>query len=442
MICAACFATSGFCRCPAFARKRGVVQAIAATLCLVSGRGGRVEHAARMSVQTFSWARAFVRPGAVVFATLFALDSMARSLLSNVVTLQAHRVLPNDRDVSLLFTCVGWAGIAATLFVSALVRQFRPRWMYTIAAGMLCAAPMLLALGNLAGLVSGMLTRTFAAACLLNLLNLYIMAYIRKKDLARSEPLRTFFSAGAWTAGPLLGVLLFNQVSPMATFGLSAFSAVLLLVYFWWVRLEYGPALGPDEPVTTNPLPHIRRYLAQPRLVLAWLLNFGRETWWVTFFIYGFLYMLRIDDSGDIGALLISCGTALLFVTPAAGWLARRFGMRRHLAAGYVLAGTAMLLAAAFFDRPWIVAGLLILGALGAVNLDAVGFVPFLRAVRGRERPEMTMVFSIYRDAAGLVPTAIYSLLLSFFELSSVFIAAGIGVLGCACLCRYIPRGM
>src|SRR5215475_3871844 len=116
--------------------------------------------------------------------------------------------------------------------------------MYTAAAVLLFAAPILLAVGSFAGLVSGMLTRAFAAACLLNLLNLYIMAYIRKKDLARSEPLRTFFSAGAWTAGPLLGVLLFNQVSPMATFGLSAFSAVLLLVYFWWVRLEYGPALG------------------------------------------------------------------------------------------------------------------------------------------------------------------------------------------------------
>ena len=39
----------------------------------------------------------------------------------------------------------------------------------------------------------------FAAACLLNALNLYIMAYIRKRDMARSEPLRTFFSAFAWT---------------------------------------------------------------------------------------------------------------------------------------------------------------------------------------------------------------------------------------------------
>src|SRR5690242_3686251 len=138
-----------------------------------------------MSGESLGWGRAFVRPGAVVFATLFALDSMARSLLSNVVTLQAHQILPSDRDVSLLFTSVGWAGIAATLFVPALVRQFRPRWMYTAAAALLFAAPILLAIGTFTGLVAGMFTRAFAAACLLNLLNLYIMAYIRKKDLAR-----------------------------------------------------------------------------------------------------------------------------------------------------------------------------------------------------------------------------------------------------------------
>src|SRR5262249_54956071 len=72
--------------------------------------------------------------------------------------------------------------------------------------------------------------------------------------------------------------------------------------------------------------------------------------------------------------------------------------------------------------------------------LDSVGAVPFLRAVRGRERPEMTMVFSLYRDAAGLIPAAVYSLLLTFFDLSAVFVAAGLRALACAWLSRYLPR--
>jgi hypothetical protein len=76
------------------------------------------------------------------------------------------------------------------------------------------------------------------------------------------------------------------------------------------------------------------------------------------------------------------------------------------------------------------------------VSLDAVLIVPFLRAVRARERPEMTQVFMLYRDAAGLVAPAIFSILLSFFELRSVFLSAGLALLAAAWLARFIPRSM
>ncbi len=415
-----------------------------------------------MTDASYSWARAFVRPGAVVFATLFAVDSMARALLSTIIPLQAYQSLGNsERDVSILFFLVGWVGIAATLFIPVLIRRLRPRWVYTLAAILLVIAPGLLALGTFPGLVSGMLVRAFAAACLLNLINLYIMAYIRRQDLARSEPLRTFFSAFAWTVGPSLGGILYNDWSPNVAYGLSSIAAVLLLGYFWWLRLEYGPALPPDQPASTNPFPHIRRFCRQPRLVLAWVLNFIRETWWVTFFIYGPILMVEagrnidadVSESRKIGSYLVSCGTVLLFTTPLSGWLARRFGIRRHLIVGFLLCGVATLAAASIIAWPsvaaalgvemrWLAAGCLILAALGAVNLDSVITVPFLRAVRARERPEMTMVFSIYRDAAGLVPLAVFSVLLTFFGLSSVFFAVGFGLLASAWLSRWIPRGM
>ena len=111
---------------------------------------------------------------------------MARATLSTVIPLQAYAVLGSERNVSLLFFAVGWVGIIATLFIPVLVRRFRPRWVYTMAVLLLIVAPALFALSNLAGLVAGMFLRTYGAACLLNLLNLYIMAYIRKRDLSRS----------------------------------------------------------------------------------------------------------------------------------------------------------------------------------------------------------------------------------------------------------------
>lgn len=395
-----------------------------------------------MSTQSLAWTRAVVTPGAVVFALLFALDSMARASLATVVPLLALRVLGNARDVSVLFSAVGWVGVGLSLFIPAIVRRYRPRWVYTAGAGLLVLAPVLLALDSFPGLAGGMLARVLAAACLLNALNLYIMAYIRKRDMARSEPLRTFFSAFAWTAGPFVGVWLYNEVSPAATYILSGGCAVLLIAYFWRLRMEYGPALPADQPARTSPLANIRRYVAQPRLRLAWALNFGRETWWVMFFIYGPLYMVTHGMSETAGAALISAGTALLFTTPAMGWLGRRIGLRHFLIGSFLVMAVATLAAAVLVDRPAMTAAALLVAALGAVALDAVCVVPFMRAVKARERPEMTMVFSMYRDLAGLLPTAFFAALLSFFELSSVFAAVGLGLVGCAWLARWIPRGM
>jgi MFS family permease len=408
-----------------------------------------------MTTDAFAWTRAFIRPGPVVFASLFALDSMARASLSTVIPLQAYAVLGSERNVSLLFFAVGWVGIVATLFIPVLVRRFRPRWVYTMAAALLVVAPALLALASFAGLIAGLFLRTYAAACLLNLLNLYIMAYIHKRDLSRSEPLRMLFSAVAWSLGPMLGPFLYEDVSPNVAFGLSAVCAVLHLIYFWWLRLEYGPVLGPDETVNTNPFPHVRRYLAQPRLVVAWLLNFGRESWWVTFFVYTPIQMKEmlpggvaiagaVLPGGFIGGLVVSCGTALLFTSPVAGWIARRVGLRRHMMACFVLTATATAAAAAIFatGSPGWLAAALLAAAVGAVGLDAVAIVPFLRAVRARERPEMTMVFSLYRDFAALAPMALFALLLTFFDMPAVYAAVALGLLVCAIVAHWLPRSM
>ena len=391
---------------------------------------------------SFAWTRHIARPGAVVFAMLSAMDGLSRGLLVTVIPLEALRMLGNARDMSVLLSAVGWAGVAAVLFIPALVRRLRPRWAFTLAVTLMIVAPGLMALGDLPGLAAGLLLRAFSAACLLNLLSLYIMAYIRKRDLARSEPLRTFFSAGAWTVGPALGVYLYNDVAPWVVFALSAGCAALLLVYFWWLRMEYGPALPPGEPARINPFANIRRFIAQPRLNLAWLLNFGRELWWVTFFYYAPVYLRSVDMSHAAGALA-SGATAMLFTTTVMGWLGRRFGLRRFFMAAFLACClTTVAVATIAFDLPAFVMACLLAGALAAVALDSVAFVPFLRAVRARERPEMTMVFGLYRDFANLLPPALFALLLSYFDLPSVFLATGLAMLLCAWLARWIPRGM
>jgi len=390
--------------------------------------------------------RALTRPGAVVFAMLFLFDSMARSLLSGVLPVVGYEMLGSKSLVSAMFLSAGAGGAVASLFIPWFLNHVKPRWLYTAAAVLLILANGLFVLGGAAAFAAGLFLRAFAAACLLNLLNLYIMTYIRKKDLARSEPIRTFFSGIAWSGGPLLGIVLLNHVSPYATFGLSALCVVFLLVYFWRLRLEYGAADTSTQPRLANPLPHIRRFLQQPRLRLAWILNFTRETWWVALFIYGPIYTADSMMGADAPGYLQSASTSFLFLTPLAGWLARRFGLRLALmsAYSYCAAGTLAAALVMMLDGPPLLGCiLLVTSGLGAITLDSVGMVTFLRAVRTRERAEMTMVFTLYRDLAGLIPFAVFSLLLAIFdELWIVYGIVSLGLLSAAWLSRHIPRGM
>src|SRR5262249_46454635 len=105
-------------------------------------------------------------------------------------------------------------------------------------------------------------------------------------------------------------------------------------------------------------------------------------------------------------------------------------------------ASVLLLLAAALSSRPALFAVLVVTSAISAVALDSVCMVTFQRAVRARERPAMTTVFLTYRDVAALMSTTVFSLLLSFLGLWSVFAATGLWLGFCAFLARHVPRGM
>jgi MFS family permease len=385
--------------------------------------------------------RTLSRPGPWTFAVLSAIEGLSRASLAAVIPLLAFDIMGNARDVSALFTAVGWVALATSFALPWMVRRFRIRRIYALGGALLIVAPLLYWTSTVPGWAAGQMMRVFALACVNIGISLYIMAYIPKRQLGRSEPLRTFCAAFSWSLGPWLGVMLATEFAPAFAYLFSMGCAVLFLAYMLSLPLGDPLATGPAARPTT-PWRNVRRFLAQPRLNLAWLLNFGREFWWVMFFIYGPIYMVQAGESQETGALILSCGTAFLFVTPLMGWVGRKIGLRRFFMTCYAVAGTATILIAVFFDQHWIAAGFLLLGALCGVSMDSVGHVPFLRAVRARERPEMTMVFGTYKDLAGLIPTALFTLLLSFLPLSAVFAATGLVLYGAVLLARFIPRGM
>lgn len=381
-------------------------------------------------------------PGAGTFARLFAIESLARSLLATVIALQALALLGDARDVSLLLTGVGLAGLTASLFIPRIVYRLGQRWVFTLGGGLLIAAAAALATLSVAGQASGMLARAFGAACLSIVSSLYIMQYIRRHDLTRSEPLRLQVSAAAWTLGPATGVWIYQNVGSSWTYALSALTSALLLTYFWVLRLREDSPILPATQAPPDPIRNIHRFFSQPRLGLAWLITFGRSSWWGFFFIFTPIYMVQSGHAEMAGALLVSGGNAMLFASPVFGSIAHRHGIRRVLRAAFFCCGVSTALCAVVFDAPVLVAVLLLIGALSCVALDALGNIPFLRSVRARERAQMTSVFRTYIDVSELAVPALCALLLSFFDMRSVFLAAGAAMFVFAYLSGHLPRRM
>ena len=386
-----------------------------------------------------------VRPaGARTFATLYGLESFARASISSVIPIQAYEILRNEQGVSILYTVVALLGLSATLFMPVLIERFSRRWIYTAGVLALILGSVLFVSGTLAGQMLGMLARVMGASALAITLNLYIMDHIRKTEVMQAESLRMAWSMLGWTAGPTLGVVLYSRYGIVAPHLVVIGFAVVLLVMFWRYRLSDNPLIRPGKTRASNPLANIGRFVAQPRLRLAWLIAFGRSCFWTTFFVYGPLLMVVTGEGSLAGGLLVSAGNALLFVAVYWGRAGKKYGVRNVMTLAF-FAMTATLFAAGFFgERFPLVAGFFLLGsALFAVALDALGSTPFLRAVRAYERPQMSAVYRTYLDFSELLPPLVYSVVLAFFGLGAVFATLGVFAAICGWLTwRYLPKSM
>jgi MFS family permease len=375
---------------------------------------------------------------------LYAVESLSRASLASIVPIQAYDLLQDEQAVSLLYFLVGVAGIAATLFAPVLFQRLPRRYVYTAGALILVAASAFLATHTLPGQAFGMFLRVFGASALSITLNLYIMEFIRKDQLVRSESLRLALSTLSWTLGPAFGVWLYVGFGTIAPYVWSAAWALVLVVIFWSIRLSGAEALRPGKLRAANPLANIRRFVAQPRMRLAWLIAFGRSCYWTTFYVYAPILMVATGEGKLAGGLIVSAGNALLLFALGWGRLGARVGVRKVATLAFMSAAVAALLAGASgAAHPWLTALLLLAGTNFAVALDAVGSAPFLRAVHAYERPQMTAVYRTNLDLSELLPPLVYAIILAFTGLGGVFVALGLFCAFCGVVAwRHLPRTM
>jgi MFS family permease len=349
---------------------------------------------------------------AVSLSRLAGIEGFSRSILVGVLPLVALKAFGDKETISSVYFVSAVITLIFTLNISILERLLSRRWLVTLGGLLLILSvlfyytekPLLFALGI--GI------RAAGASIFSVCLSLYIMDYIGKADLTRSETRRMLYTGMAWLMGPMVGSWVFANSPSYITYTVAIAASVMMLGYFWWLRLGDDAVIRPAQSPATNPLRAVRRYMSQPRLLIAYTITLSRACFWATLFVYGPIYVVEAGLPAWTGGILLSGASGFLFFSPVIQRLAERFGTRQVLITCSLLIGTSLLVLGWIGTaRPlgflfWIT------GALGAAGMDTLGNIPFMRMVRPRERSDMTMVFSTWREGSSLLTQALVFLTL------------------------------
>src|SRR5688500_8596220 len=128
--------------------------------------------------------------GPWTFAGIHMLESAVRATTATIIPLQAYALLGEARLVSVIYLVISICSLLGGFVVPYAIKRFGRGRIYLTGAAILTVFPLLLATQTIGGQVAGMAGRALASVCTVITFQLYVMDYIAKKDLVRSEPLR------------------------------------------------------------------------------------------------------------------------------------------------------------------------------------------------------------------------------------------------------------
>ena len=374
------------------------------------------------------------------FARLNALEGIARSLLMGVIPLLALEVLGSKEMVTRAYLLASILTLTITLNFAALERLLQRRWVVTLGVACTMIAMTILLLGDGPIMALGIGLQQAAASLFSVCLSLYIMDYIGKRELIYTETRRMLYAGIVWMVGPTLGLWLWENAASWAPFALTVFASVGMLSYFWYLRLGHGKGIQKARSRPANVLKIIPRYFKQRPLRIAYWITMSRSIFWVTLFIYGPIYVIEARLPTWVAGGLLSLASGLLLISPLIRRFAGRVGTRLTIIYSLVLIGSSMLMLY-FIGEPKLI-GLVfwVSAALGGVTLDVLGNIPFMRMVKPRERIEMTMIFSTWREGSQLLTPLMASLVLLFAPFEIFYVLLALFLFGAAIKASYLPR--
>jgi len=374
------------------------------------------------------------------FARLNALEGIARSLLMGVIPLLALEALGSKEMVTRAYLLASILTLTITLNFAALERLLQRRWVVTLGVAFTMTAMTILILGE--GMIMALaIGLQQAAASLFSVcLSLYIMDYIGKQELIYTETRRMLYAGIVWMVGPTLGLWLWENTTSWAPFSLTVFAAVGMLSYFWYLRLGHGQGIQKAKSRSINVFKIIPRYFKQRPLRIAYWITMSRSIFWVTLFIYGPIYVIEAKLPVWAAGGLLSLASALLLISPLIRRFAGRIGTRQTIIIALVLVGYSMSMLYVIGEPKPIGLVFWVSAALGGVTLDVLGNIPFMRMVKPRERTEMTMIFSTWREGSQLLTPLLVSTVLLFAPFEIFYVLLALFLFGAAIKASFLPR--
>lgn len=370
------------------------------------------------------WLRHAPAPGVRGFAVLAGTEAVARGILISVFPLVMYRALGNAAVVSEVYFAIGVASLIVGLLVPSLIRFVPRRWVYVAGTLMFAAGALLATLPSPGTAIAGLAMVTFAVVTTFVCFNAYVLDYVAKIDLGRLETSRLFYSALGWTAGPVLGVVLYGWWQP-APFVIAAISACAMTGVFLVMRLGNGKLITRRRAAPANPFAYLRRFLAQPRLVAGWVFAVVRSCGWWVYVVYLPIYSVQNGLGQQLGGIALSISNGALFVTPFMLRFMQRSSVRTAVRTGFLMSGLLFFLAGAPHGMPQIAVLCLMAGSFFLILLDVAGGLPFLLAVKPSERTEMSAIYASYRDVSGILTPGVAWLVLLAAPISGIFLAGG-----------------
>ncbi len=360
------------------------------------------------------------------FALLAGLDAAVRGILISSMPLAVYAAMGSAEMTSQVYLAAGIVALTCGLLVPALTRVLPRRWTYTLGCllyigGMACASH-----GGAIYVGIALAMNAVATVTIFVCFNAYVLDYVERSDLSRSQSTQMVYAATPWAVGPVLGVWLRDLWAPLPFVVAGGFAAALLVV-FWWLRLGNGKTITRAKGPALNPLGYLGPFFRQPRLVAGWMFAVMRSCGWWVYVVYLPIFCIEAGLGDKVGGIALSLTNALLFAAPMVSRLARRASVRRTVRVAF--AGGAMLfvLAAVLAPWPWVTVIAIMSASLFLITLDVVGGLPFMMAVKPSQRTEMAAVYASFRDVSSIATPGAAYLVLLFAPLAGIFAAAGLG---------------